>query len=381
MGILLTAVGVSAFLLLNASPVSAKTFADILGTSFAKKVFGAPFASSVGRSLPLISASSGVAFSFDPVTGTFERETSIAGQLFLERAAPLGRGKWNVNLSYQRVKLDTFEGEDLEDLREANPRTAIIDPISKTRVLFPRFSLHLDTHEVTTSVTYGVTDDLDVNLTIPVLVSEFREELEQTSGSGSLFAAEGATKTGVGDIFLRGKYRVLSWDALQAAVGLVVRLPAGNRDNFQGTGDVELAPMLYVTTRKFEASKWLYLLGYLNAGFDVDASETGSSEGRWGLGLDGGLSDRATLAVAVLGRHAFERLLPSGFTNFTRSDGSSRPLFGIEGTRADIYDFSIGGRVNLWRDTIMVFANAIVPLNRDSVRADVIPTVGLEAAF
>ena len=40
-----------------------------------------------------------------------------------------------------------------------------------------------------------------------------------------------------------------------------------------------------------------------------------------------------------------------------------------------------GGRVNLWHDTVFGFANVILPLNRDGFRSDVIPLVGIEAAF
>ena len=59
----------------------------------------------------------------------------------------------------------------------------------------------------------------------------------------------------------------------------------------------------------------------------------------------------------------------------------TRPLFGLHGDRPDLYDVSIGARVNLWRDLLIGFANVILPLNRDGIRADVIPLVGLEATF
>lgn len=71
----------------------------------------------------------------------------------------------------------------------------------------------------------------------------------------------------------------------------------------------------------------------------------------------------------------------AGFVFNERQDGSVRPLFGIRGTRPDIYDFSLGGRVNLWRDTLIAFANVIVPLNDDGVRSLVIPTAGVELTF
>ena len=41
----------------------------------------------------------------------------------------------------------------------------------------------------------------------------------------------------------------------------------------------------------------------------------------------------------------------------------------------------MGARVNLWRDRLMGFADAILPLNDDGFRADVIPLVGIEMIF
>jgi hypothetical protein len=37
--------------------------------------------------------------------------------------------------------------------------------------------------------------------------------------------------------------------------------------------------------------------------------------------------------------------------------------------------------VNLWRDTLVGFANAVVPLNDAGVRTKVVPLVGVEATF
>jgi len=38
---------------------------------------------------------------------------------------------------------------------------------------------------------------------------------------------------------------------------------------------------------------------------------------------------------------------------------------------ADFYDLSVGGRLNLWHDTVIGFVDAIIPLNRDGFRSDV----------
>ena len=57
---------------------------------------------------------------------------------------------------------------------------------------------------------------------------------------------------------------------------------------------------------------------------------------------------------------------------------SGKPAAGM---RIDLYDLSVGGRVDSWHTQVFAFVNAIVPLNRDGFRSDVIPLGGLEATF
>src|SRR5262249_19184782 len=113
--------------------------------------------------------------------------------------------------------------------------------------------------------------------------------------------------------------------------------------------------------------------------------EVDRSEGRFGAGLDCRLGERATIAVALLGREPFQGIVPPGFFDVTRVRGQTAafraPLFGLERDRASTYDVSVGGRLNLWRDTVFAFADAILPVTRDGFRSDVIPLAGVEAAF
>jgi len=76
---------------LCAGPAGAETFKDrFVGPP---RVLGEALANTVARSLPVTSASPGLTFSYDPASGAFVRETDLLGQLYLERARPLGRGK------------------------------------------------------------------------------------------------------------------------------------------------------------------------------------------------------------------------------------------------------------------------------------------------
>jgi hypothetical protein len=364
----------------------AETFREILGERPITRPVGDALADSIGHTLPITAASAGVTFSFNKATHAWERETDILGQLYLERPRPLGRGKLNLSVSYQWVRIDTVDGQDLDRLSDT--RFPIVDPKNGRLFTLPRFGLELETHQVTTSVTYGATDNLDLNLTIPVLYSRFGVNgiLRDVATGQEQRAHVRSSKTGPGDIFLRGKYRLLhgAWGDL--AAGLVLRAPAGNQDNFQGTGTWEPAPMLYAATPSLSLGHGVGLQAYANGGVELNGSAVDQSAGRFGLGLDCAVKERFTAAVAFLGREPFEGIAPPGFFDVARVDPRTgqrftAPVLGLERERASTYDLSLGGRVDLWRDTVFGFANVILPLNRDGFRSDVIPLVGVEAAF
>ena len=360
-------------------------------------------AQSVGRSLPLIAASAGFVYRFDPGSRVFAREIAMPGQLFLETSDPVGKGRWNLGFSYQRVAFEQFEGQDLDRLSDTGAPIAVNflqahGPSVRVPVSIPLFGVDLLSDQWTSSATYGATDDLDLNLSVPVLYTRlsvrFRYALPTiptgTLGPcGTSVCELSGDKLGIGDIFLRGKLRLLRDRWGQVAGGLVVRVPAGNEENFQGTGTWQVAPWLYATSVRFEANALLSLQAYLNTGLDFVVEDVGQSEGRWGVGLDIGVADRATIGIAVLARYPFAPPGSPGTFDVPRCEGppgsctpiGSAPMFGLRNSRPDYYDLSTGLRVDLWADTLIAFANALVPLNDDGLRAGVIPLVGIEATF
>ena len=178
--------------------------------------------------------------------------------------------------------------------------------------------------------------------------------------------------------------------------GSRVASPGGDEKNFQGTGDTDIVPLLYASTPPVSAARSIRLQAYVNAGIGVNASDLGRSEGRYGVGLDCHVGDRFTAAAAVLGRNPFERQSPPGVFDLrrcsrrdasggrcVRADGEElpAPFLGLRGGRPDFYDLSVGARVSLWRDRLLGFVDAILPVNADGFRADVIPLVGIEMTF
>lgn len=383
---------------LRPAPVAAQEVVDQLQSvlGLAQDALSEWFA----RSLPLPSASAGVSYSFDPATGNFRRDPATFGQIYVERADPLGARHFNVSFAYQYTQLEQLEGMDADHLTDPLP---IPFEGLLAAVEIPNLQLKAAVHSLLFAATYGFTDDFDVSLAMPVMISDLDVETRvaavAVTEDGELIGFdeeldESSHPAGVGDILLRAKYRFLELDQLHAAAGLLLRLPAGDKEDLQGTGFVEVAPSLLASTRIYEPATWARFQGHLNATVGFNADNVDSSDARWGIGLDWGITESLTAAVAFLGRHPFSRigakdsfLLPRCSSDLITCaiDPSQRdttaPLFGLTGERADYYTASVGGRAGLWRDTLFGFINVAIPLNDGFVRTAPIPMIGIEATL
>jgi len=90
----------------------------------------------------------------------------------------------------------------------------------------------------------------------------------------------------------------------------------------------------------------------------------------------------------LLSRHQFQRAGSAEAFDVERclnppscTERGRAPLFGLENQRPDFYDLSVGLRFNVWGDVLIMYANVLVPLNDDGLRAEVIPLAGIEATL
>jgi hypothetical protein len=353
---------------------------------------GPVLASTVASTYPVASASSSVTYTYNPALETFERRTRVLGPFVGERAETVGAGQLDVGLSYSYVHLATINGHDLDALQSR--RTVggrfIFFPIPGGATLrdgrFANFlpvsvvtDLDVTAHIVAPSLTYGLTPDLDLNVTLPIIRTlldvtadvdvpdprfpQFRLAPGDPNGGHRRIEVSDVAE-GVGDLLLRAKYVLLRERPVDLALGLGLGLPTGEVDDFQGTGDTHVLPGL-ILSRVF-ADRFEPLL---NLGIDLNADDVGRSIVRWALGGTAQVVGPLTAALVFLGRHELER----------QTEPIARPFF-FQIERNDIYDASIGLRYR-FAETGVVSLNAIVPLNDDGLRPEVIPTFGIEYGF
>src|SRR6185436_5491648 len=191
---------------LGAGPAGARSLRDTIpdvtrqmgiegGTAF--DALSDAFADTAARNIPTIAASAGYTYRYNAQLEVFERTSETLGPIYLDRPNTLGRGKLNINVSYQYVRLDEYDGDDTSNLHSSNPVITRVSDVSGL-VGFSaqdlRYSMKLMSHIVGISVTYGILDDLDVNMLLPLINTNMdvrgRAQQVATAGTDGVFSPQ-----------------------------------------------------------------------------------------------------------------------------------------------------------------------------------------------
>lgn len=314
-------------------------------------------------------------------------------------------------------------------------------PASATRI---RTRIDLNAHVVVPTVRYGLTDRWDVSLSIPILNTFLRVRNEdvpvadldfaragfafarlnastianlgfadrngnQLTSSSQLpfvksrrsvssLARSAGSATGVGDISLRTKYHLWRTEVGGAAVGLNLQLPSGEVRDLHGSDETHLSTFVYLSQVIGERVE-----PHVNLGVDFNGDDVDRSSFLYAVGGTLLVGTKLGLSVDFLGRSEFGRLalrVPANgiyagrllnrpvetcttaqpcFLDFS-GPAVSFPFFPVKIRRNDIADFSFGLRYALGTSG-SVFFGGIIPLNDDGLRADFIPSGGIEYTF
>lgn len=207
-------------------------------------------------SIPLGSSSSGQTFKF--VNGLPVKTSNSAGPIFGERAQTLGRGRLLVGTTLTSINFKTIRGTPLDQLvlnlaHEDRPPTGLGNPLLENDILEIRMALAMNLLVSTFHITYGLTDGLDLGIAVPLVHTSL-----QGRSTGQIFpfgstavhfftgteanpglrasAATFGSATGIGDIAVRLKGKLVSTDRFGLSVMSDARLPTGNEDDLLGAG-------------------------------------------------------------------------------------------------------------------------------------------------
>jgi len=332
--------------------------------------------------------SSVTGFTFDIERGVPVRTTESLGTLLTERATTLGARKLDLTFTYTRVNFTKLQGKDLKDLElvflrgdaNGNGIRDTSGPFSfESDVIRTRLSVDLTEDIFALIATYGLTAEWDVGFVVPMthirLIAKAHAAIFDQFGnpggtkigdipihrfgpnSSQPDASGGGDETGLGDIVLRTKYNFLRhYDDLIPDMAFLVelKLPTGDEERLLGTGGTNLTGLL-VASRTY--ARWF--TPHVNLGYEIDTKDTRQNAIRYALGFDARLLPELTLAAGLIGR--------------AKPDGS--------GTGDHIVDLSLGVKWNPI-NSLILRTNVQIPLDKNSgLRADFIPTVGIEYIF
>ena len=408
----------------------------------------------VTQQFPLASISPAFTYRLNIDLGLPEPVSSIPGPLFAERALTIGKGRLNVNVGYAYIDFDEYNGTSLNRSGSSSFfLTAITNeaiPIgsSNGNTVFEapsflsqsRSEIDLQAHVIVPSLRYGLTDNWDVGLSIPIVNTSLRVRSSLTTGVepfGSVFRFEqdaqgniptfgffatdtgapvatadlrfikarralsnnrksSGSATGIGDITLRTKYRLpfLQTDKGGAAIGLNLLLPSGDEDDFHGTGDVRVSPFLFVSNvigERFEP--------HLNLGFEINADDIDRSSFLYSVGMVVQIWQGLGLMIDIIGRTELsspERFPSAALVPQVTLDRNPEtcteanpcrvagtvldPLFLENPKRNDTIDFAFGLRYALGQQG-SIFFGGLIPITDDGFRSDFIPAGGIEYTF
>jgi len=319
---------------------------------------------------------------FDIERGVPVRADDSLGPFLVREASTIGQNRMSFGVSYARIDYQNYEGDDLDDQEFVFSHTDCCPPGGTPSPGQPTFEqdqirVNLDL-ELTQDIfaffsTYGITNNWDVGLVVPIVsvdasvrsvgtiipspnnpdptIHQFDRSDPDPDLSGVDSNSDSAT--GIGDIAFRSKYNFLRDQPVlpDAAVLGQVTLPTGDDDDLLGSGDTAVLGLL-IGTKDFGRFSVHGNVGYEMFFDDLEDAL------RYGAGTDVLVFDGVTAVGEVLGRYE-----PNG-------DGTS-----------DVVDGLVGLKWNPTGDVVLS-SFVLTPINRDTgLRADVVWGFGLELGF
>jgi len=352
--------------------------------------------------VPTGSPSGGFSFTFDPALGVFQRATNTFGPSFAERALTNGRGKLTVGANFQYSKYTSFNGQDLDsgDITFYLRHTDSGGSFFEGDLVQTDLSLEVSSSTTSFFANYGLTDAWDLAVTVPIISVDMDATVDATvlrlaSGASSgihsfpggvtskAYAASGS-KTGIGDLVLRSKYRFHSMPGGGLALGVDLRLPTGDDENLLGSGGPALAGSLIASSTRGRISPHVNV-GFLVAG-EGDIVET-SNEFTYRGGIEFEAAPTVTLNADIIGRTLFDvgkLVLADHVWNYRNSGGDQFNTTLREYEREDgavnLLTLALGGKFNV-AGNALVSANVLISMSSAGLTAAVTPVIGLDLSF
>ncbi len=409
-----------------------------------------PLTVSIGEelsTLPLGSSGAPTTVVFDSQGHPQNVEDSL-GPIITERANVIGPRSYNLGIAYQYfsfdkvdgIKLGSFPAVLLHELaaNETAPSGFEHDYINTSN------HVHFALNQTVLYGVFGVSKRMDASIELPFEAAQFRVtstativrtqpcELAQdpgTHGGGCTVASghdpnnfdvcgefhyfvtlsnptsncaaifnstvnsypSGSRSTdamGIGDLIVRGKYQIIAGEKLAGSVGVGVRIPTGDAQNFLGSGAYGIAPFGAMSYRaKFSPH---FRIGYQwNSHSVLGGDPTNGAASKASLppgflysaGVDYRIiKKRLTVAADLIGERVFAANRLSLGT-YPDSFGNAIPTIKtVPGADYSSDAIAVGAKVRI-KGELLLIGNITMRVDNGGLRANVVPLVGLSYSF
>ncbi len=320
--------------------------------------------------LPVATSSSGFLYRLNPELGTEERVTENFGPFFVERAMTAGRHQVSLGLTFQEFRFTSLDGRNLRDGSFVTTANQFVD--ESTPFDFDKLTLDIDAHIATLYGNYGVTDRIEVGVSVPMVdLTLDGTRVDNYRGRTYTQASASARAIGVADVVARTKVTLYQDDGAGLATAAEVRLPTGREDDLLGTGRTSAK---FLAIGSLEGSR---LSTHVNAGATIGGLA-------WEVDYGGALAMAATPRMTVMGELLGRWI--DGAGHIVAVAQPNPTLLQVDTTRlvpdgsgVHVITFVPGLKWNI-RNTFVLAASVAMPLTSGGLTARFTPFVGLDYA-
>ena len=168
--------------------------------------------------------------------GTPQRASASFGPFFTERSLTTGAGRLTLGASFTSRRYTTLDGRDLDDGTFVTSGNQFRDEAAPFDVETLSMSLESQAPSRQAPRT-GCYDRVDVGVVVPFVTIDLRGQRTNTyRGTAVVQATADATASGIGDVAVRGKVRLLGDRGSGLASIAEVQLPTGREEDLLGAG-------------------------------------------------------------------------------------------------------------------------------------------------
>ena len=360
-------------------------------------------------STPIGSTSGGATFHFEG--GVPVRTSNSAGPVFAERGQTLGRGRSVFGVGQTSAHMSSLRGVDLhgidlifthqnvdfagcDSIQGGNKCSQMGVPLLENDVMQFRLSMDLDVKVTSVYATYGITDRIDFGVMLPIVETNMHGESHASiipfggTTAAHFFAGTSAdpvlsatravsgSSVGVGDVAARTKVNVHQSEKSSVALLGEARFATGNADELLGAGDFAARGLAILSTRIGDFS------AHGNGGYLYRGGEETNSAILGTVGFDQLISTHVTLAADVMSELQVgeSKLKLPGPVQYDYPFKRTINPTSIPTMADNIVNGSFGFKFTT-NSGLTVLTNALIPINRGGLRANLTTTFGLEYSF